>query len=814
MSKTIEKKLVIKTSIKRDEQFKQEIDKMKKELGGNIGFDQAELTGLKNTFNDIAKSFSEEIQKAVNQLSKNATRSSRQRSAGSSEIANQISRFNQTSFDESDKRVAADLAKKEKEEKKAIEKAAKINQSSLLKKEKEEQKIRDQLARANQVAMDEEDKRLASSLSKKERDEKKVSEELKKFNRESWKEHYSNLDKDLQDKARKEDKVRNLKFKEEMNNLKIQKNLIGEVSDIKSKKTFRSMDEFNAEMMKQDFKSKGIPLLPENTSKMGTLGKAFFAGGIGAATAAILSTPGSVIQGRREARIAEANLEQRSGLAFGQGNTLESSLVTKGKSDVGFFEKMFGGLKASAGTIGAGAAGGAAFGGIPGAIVGGLGGLGASVVSGTFKKGMVGAEQLGVEEFLARNQIAGQAFNRAQSIMPTRVEAMRGGSVNSRELTDLQFRGAGQGFGVEQTLQQLLESKAFLGKQAATALPELQKIMNQTGMGVGEQAQAIESISGFGGNTIGASVSKSVDILKKGVAAGLDVSKSGQFLKTTASVLEQQAGFGKLDVDKISNILAGFAQGFAGNKVTTEADLRQAQQLFNLQRNESVSEQGLSGINNIMSIQESFQKRGKKLNTQTLLALSALPTGAKAEDIQQALSESGLDETTKTEISDEIMRNKAEGTEGGAKKVGLKGLMSSIFAQRDRGLKTISDQFGIERAKKLASGMNVEGAAAQVDLTKGMPVGPEMEQKRQEAMIGAEQASSGIQIMGIQANDTADKLKAFSSELTNAIKTLQEMTGMKTSTATSNASSGSPFNMQSLFNPIEASSSNMSRRKN
>ncbi len=273
---------------------------------------------------------------------------------------------------------------------------------------------------------------------------------------------------------------------------------------------------------------------------------------------------------------------------------------------------------------------GTAIGGALGGIAGGIGG-GMSAYMGTSNAvGELSKEQV---------QLLSDAEGRARQLSPLRQQLMAGGGISGDVMTDQMRVGARQfGMSGEDTLQSMMQARESLGNRgAAGAFNQIMSNQRFLGIGAGTSAQAIETFAGASGEGRAASTTKQAEIIKRGVAAGLDVSKSGRFLQTTMQYLQNTTGLGRVDTDAATNRIAGLAAGFGGGEVT-DMSLQQSMTLAQQLRKESGSMQGLSGAGNMLGVAGIGSQFGG-FDTGTMLALSKMEANATDDDIMGILSQ-------------------------------------------------------------------------------------------------------------------------------------------------------------------------------
>ena len=454
-----------------------------------------------------------------------------------------------------------------------------------------------------------------------------------------------------------------------------------------------------------------------------------------------------------------------------QGRALEGIARQAGRSEF---------LPAAAGGVG-GAAGGAAIGAGIGSFFGPIGTAVGSLAGGIYG-GFRGATTLSnLQGELRTEQIAPliDAYQRARGAMPDRLALARGGAMGTTRMNMLQRGGVQQGFGPEETIRQALQARTFLGNQALqpmftqtglgggalTNLGAMQQMMQATGVSVGEQAMAAEVFAGAGrggGGRMTRGVTQQIDVLKKGVAAGLDVSKSGQFLRTTAEFVQQNAGFGKMDINRTSERLAASVAGFAGGGPATTMDIQRAQRRETMLRRESMAEAGFAGIGGISAIQEVLPEA----TTEQFLAGMRVSATDDPEQVAAAMN-----------ISVEEAARLIEAKRGAQARgldvtgIGAQTPMGFALGARERGV-SLGEQFG-ERMAGLFGGTTVDtgpggeqvrAALEAVQSTK------EFQLTMKEASVANKQVIEGIGLFDV----AAAKVTQTTNELNEALKTTKD----------------------------------------
>lgn len=383
----------------------------------------------------------------------------------------------------------------------------------------------------------------------------------------------------------------------------------------------------------------------------------------------------------------------------------------------------------------------------------------------SYKTGKLEAGSAEADTRQEETGLAQDALRRSREMRRSRLEAMRGGAATGDQLTGVQIMGAYSGFSAEESLQQFMEARQSLGNEAAISLPGLQRRMNMTGIGVGEQASAMETFAGAQrGTTYGQAYTRSMEVLKRGVAAGLDTSKSGKFLQTTADYVRSQQGLGNIDVDTISDRIARAASGFAGGGPITETSLKQAAQMQEMLTRESTSKEGFSGLGNIQNIMDVV---GNQANAGGLLmSLQNTSANATTDDIKEVLRRGGFKGDLDAAAS-QIAAGKTNTLNRGLSNLGTGPEADSLrlaLGAQESGITT--EQFlGRERAQTGGYGMTMD--QAQAKLEAGIPTGPEIESLSQDYKTQNAALVTGMQLM---TSETARLRGAFGDFL----KTLEE----------------------------------------
>lgn len=630
-----------------DSAIRKQIKSLQKELGAGISLQGNDLTQFKKTFDDIAKSFASEIRKAVRDIGIGG----RGAGVGGAIGSDRVSR----------------TEKKDKE--KLSEMVRRANEEAW--KEYSQEQGKAHADRVRQIEKEEKTSKKSVESVKKEEEKLRKREE-----REKAKEH----DRDLKRSKEKFESLKQRNLDQQIQNSRLDRSM-----------TARSLRALGMSDETARSAARGV----EGAGGIGGLAKgaAGVAGAAGAAGIGALEI---------QRMLTERKFREVSDVT--SGRHLEALARQQGRGR--FMPKFGGALAGGVAGMGAGAMAGSVFGPVGTVVGGAIGGIGGAITGGI--KGSNIAGELSVEKIGPMIE----AFQRAREISGSRRSALRGGMVAPSTLDRLNFGGANRGFSPEETMQQFMQSREFMGNSAsAQTLGGFQRLMNTTGTGVGMQAQAAELFGGATGTGMRSGAAQQEAILKKGVAAGLDVSKSGQFLRETMNFVQSTAGFGKVDLSSASERLARSAAGFAGGGEVSQLNLQQARQLQETMRTESFSRGGISGLGNISGVQEAL---GGKASTGQFLSAMSLSSNASVQDIMQSLQ---VDEATAKKIK--------ASKEKGALQSGL-----DLLAPGDQAL-----QLGLGAMER---GISTE---QQLGARRGETGGPMLEAQNVEDMFTATQES-------------------------------------------------------------------------
>jgi len=466
---------------------------------------------------------------------------------------------------------------------------------------------------------------------------------------------------------------------------------------------------------------------------------------------------GGAYTGIREIQEQLAKNQQQFVLdALSQGGTI--SRIGQGGRD-SLLGKLAGAAK--------GAGKGAAVGGLAGSFVPGIGTAAGSIAGAVYggATGFFGGAEEEARSRMLRNPAANEALQKARAMRGIRMEALSGGGVTGSQLNITQQQGAERfGFSPQETLQQFIQSRQFLGNAGASEnMGTLQEMQRRLGISAGETAQTGEVFAGAERGSMSGGVSRSVEMLKRGIAAGMDASKTSQFLKTTASYVQQSIGLGTIDVGKVGESLQQLAGGFAGpGGNVTQVQLQQAATLQGQLKQESTSTRGLSGIGNIMAVQEAL---GPGATSEQLLAGSQISGEATSEDIMRIL---GVDK----DKAEKLRQGKGNALNKGMQAAGVAGSPMEFFmGARETGM-TAEQFLGRKNAMDM---MGPATPAEAVQLPEGAMGTKELANTIQDATKLQIEFSTGMKLLAEDTKDAADTMESFIERLNEATRALQDM---------------------------------------
>jgi hypothetical protein len=732
----IKKQLVIKATLDSSA-LKKEIATLKRELKAGFSLSSQDTSSIKSEFKNIAKSFADELKKAM----QGAGPSGAGGGGGGKRASRRHSMFGED-YDIGG-REGGRLAKIEEREMAKQEKMADRARNKEL---REQQRVAQQVQKFNQKGWDDNDKEIASSVKEKLKGvdlEKKEQEKLAKIKQKE--ESKLGL---MKEKDRKKDLDQSIKNLETLR----QKRLEQATENSRLDRTPVAMAGRAMGMSPEGARDMARGMSGSNITKFAG-GAAAIGGGVLAATRGINDIRTTMIE--RSQRYAQ-DIEEGSFIA-GQARKAgrdEMSLNKAGTAAGGALVGAGGGAAAGA-LIGSivpviGTAIGAAIGGLGGAAYGGVKGY----FSGSEAQGELRAQQVAPLE---------RSFQYAKGMNPARLSALQGGGVNSDTLTGVQSMGTMNGYSPQETINQFLQARGSLGNKAtAQGLSGMQGVARATGMDVGTQAQTIEALTGTGqrGQGHGRSFAQQNQIIERAISAGLDRSKTSQFMKATSDYLQSSAGFGRVDTQGISSRMTDFAQGFAGGGPITSTAIQQAQSLNQLTKSESTSEAGFSGIGNITGLQKTFADQKQELDPGLLMSLSNLSSDARPEDVKKLLMQSGKSAAEAEALMPGIMDTKVNASDIGAKAAGVSGTLKTAMIGRERGI-TTEQQMGIEDVR--AAG----GAKAIQDGSLG---------RATAEVMGSQEAKMATTEARIDQTKFEQGFSAFDAGISGATQGLQELT--------------------------------------
>jgi hypothetical protein len=662
MANDIKKQLVIKATLD-SAALKKEIATLKNELKAGLSLSSQDTTSIKNEFKNIAKGFAEELKKAVqgSNMSVGGGGSSGRRSSRRHSMLGEDYDINR----DSSRQEARRMAKQEK-----------LADQARNKELREQARISQTLEKINQKSWDQHDKELAASIKEKLKGielEKREKEKLSKIQQrdhlklESQKE--KDRKKDLDQNIKNLETLRQKRLEQATENSKLDRSAVASIG-----RTVGMSPEDARELAKKS-----------NRVNAGSISS-----GMGAAGTVITGT----VLGLHKLRTMDLERKQRFAQDIESGDYIGAQATQFGRDE-------------NSPTKWGLAAGGAAVGAATGAKVGAFLGI-----PGMLALGAIGGVAGGIGGYMTGSNLQGdwrnqevaplsRSFQYAKSLNPSRLNALQGGGINSSDLTSMQSTGNRNAFSPEETLSQFTQARGFLGNQGAKDnLAKMQDISRATGMDVGSQASVIETFAGTGqrGQGFARAATQQTQIIERAISAGLDRSKTSQFMRTTADYVQSSAGFGRVDTGGISNRMIDMAQGFAAGGPITSQAMQQAQSLSELSKSESISTTGFAGIGNITAIQDVL---GKDATPGQIMAAMNLSQDATVEDTQKALG------ITK-EQAQQLVERKRNNLNEGLKLAGIDpdSSMGLAFGAYSQGI-TTEQRLGVRDAQSSKPSLNV-----------------------------------------------------------------------------------------------------------
>lgn len=473
----------------------------------------------------------------------------------------------------------------------------------------------------------------------------------------------------------------------------------------------------------------------------------------------------------RSGDFAGVGIMQNQDMLRGGIGAIQSGLFGAGKG------ALYGGLAGA----GIGGLAGSLLGGvgaIPGAMLGGKIGAGIGTVVGGVSSLMPGYEQAQKEErerLMLETQPVRDAMARQRELSNVRRQVARragrslGGANTMQRLTSLQFLGTQEGFGQEETLNQMMQLGSSVGmNEAATSLPRSQYFMNRTGVDVGTQGALREAITGAERGSFAGSQEKMEAIIRRGMAFGIKDGKLDQYARITAEAVERNASLGGVqDADAIAAELASRARGLAGEGDITQGTLARAADIQSTIRDLSSQTQGVAGAGNFLAIQKAARESGVNLDpAQMLLMAQASNKGGGA--MKEILGRSG-------QFSAEQIDKFVGATTAN------KSNLTEMFPGLSQDMRDIlgNTMFGTtERTLDVAkSGRGGMGAADAIDLEgRGTDqTGKEGDLNRIQQQVDFQTFQSGMDNMSTSMKQASTTIKTYSEIIERSAKKLEEV---------------------------------------
>lgn len=349
--------------------------------------------------------------------------------------------------------------------------------------------------------------------------------------------------------------------------------------------------------------------------------------------------------------------------------------------------------------------------------------------------------------------------------MKSRVSALQGGSLTSEALNSLVGKGGGFGFSQDEVLDQMNSVKSSLGNSQMTG-SNMGLMMENTrryGTSSGLQGQAGDALRSFSGDgmSAGQGLRAQSDQIKRGVAAGLDASKTSRFLEATSDYVTSSGGLGSLDINEITRNLAGLTQGFAsasGRSESTVSDIDRARQAQSIFKQESTSTSGISGIGNIASILDSAREAGVDLSVGEFMSLQNTSSEAGAGSILETLSGNKASGSSKNKMAGLLGNRKNNAFGYGSGILGLDPAMATGLRSGELGQTTESTQ-GLFKANAMRGAGNV-GVDTQGALGSG-----ELTNLANQATVDFTNFTAGFKELGTVNSLYADQVRKLTESL-------------------------------------------------
>lgn len=734
----IKKQLIIKATLD-SAALKKEVAALKRELKMGFSLSSQDTQSIKSEFKNIARSFSEELKKAMQGFDP---------ASGTSRAA----RRRTPAFGASEDKTLA------RQEEREMAKQERLADRSRQKEIREKQKISEQSKKFNQQSWDHHDRQLAESVKGKMKSvelEKREQEKLAKLKQKEEKTLST-----IKERDRKKDLDQNLKNFETLR----QRRLAEQVENSRADRGFVATAGRSVGMSPEGARgfARGLP---------GALGAASagFAGG----TAAAAGTFG-VVDKFREARMLSLERRQRFAQDIEEGRFLEGEVREKGR-ETSFWDKGTGtAAGAGAGALGGMAAGAAVGSIVPvlgtaiGAAIGGLAGAAGGGAFGFFK-GQRLRQEAGEEE-VQKAAFGIRAFDSAKGLNPRMLQSIATGA-SVEDITGAVARGSQFGFGAEQSLSQFQETQAALGSRAGL-VTDFQRLQRGFGVGVGESATLEETLTGLGtsgGAKDGTRVGK---IFEKAVSAGMDKAKLPALSQALKSTIGAVAGLSRANEEQVTSRLIATAQALGRGEVT-EQTIGQAATLQQQIAQEAKSIQGVAGGANIMNTMDALKEAGIETDLQTAIKLSTLAPEQVAEFAPQLLKNA-----TQEQLDKFIPAQSAGQTKG------TLGLFEKAFGSREDALfaetLTRGGDYAGQTARATAIDAAIKGPMLEPTTFQDVQADRTMMTEsgrlaRAEAELDVTKFQAGFNLFEEGIRGASKGLNKFNEQLEASIKSLQSL---------------------------------------
>jgi hypothetical protein len=638
-----------------------------------------------------------------------------------------------------------------------MQKARQINQMYKERSKVQETTDRAYIQRQKEVSREQEkaSKELAKLSMRKEREAKKEQERIQKNTEREVKQNESVIEKEQMAKQRAEQKEAQRAEKQRQKDFNQEKQTIAQRYEfLKKKRLEDSIQQSQLDRTLTARAGRAVGMSPGGARSL-----ASNIGGIGRAAGSLASGGASAVQFNEYLQTlgASRRYEATSNLLSGQN-------ISQYSKDYGRSSNMFGqGLVGAGGAFAGaklGAGIGALGGGVPGALVGGLAGAAVGGIG-----SVLGYQEYRANRFQKETQPVQDAQNSAMGLNSQRLNMIkRGGSAALLNLNEAQ--GAAYGFAPGEANSQYETLQGMLGNQgAASTITSARRLNMNTGASIQDSGQLLQSLQGGNRQGFGQNAMSLEMVVSRGMANGLDRSKTSKFLQETSNLIASTTGFAQLNTGSVTDRFTSLASSF-GNGTIDDTSMAQARDAFARQQQGSFARGGLEGLGNVLNMNDLSAKYGLKVGGQDYSNLLGTSANARVEDILPALS-SDLQSNPKTkEFLSELIQSKSQNAQ---KAIGSLGMGTSLMIGGANGQPTEQNlaYYNKTTATALNAGTSLTNDEALGGQEQGMAARNARLQKA-EVDLGRETFKSAI-------DNTAKDLDRLRTSFSDAVKVFNEV---------------------------------------